>query len=248
MKGFFAALQFLTVLPVPGNLGGGEKTLARSIPYFPLVGLMIGLIAAAFDYAIGQALPLLPASALTVVILIALNGGLHMDGLADTADGFFSARPREKMMDIMRDSRIGVMGVLAVVSVMLLKITLLAIIFTPSRWIVILLMPLAGRAAIVTLMTALPYARPDGGLATLFTGNHSWLHVFWAWALFIAVAGLLAKEIGLAGALLALVITACFVRYSYGKIGGYTGDTLGAACELVEVTPLLAAVIYYHQG
>ena len=248
MKGFFAAMQFLTILPVPSSLSGGEKTLARSIFYFPLVGLMIGLIAAAFDYAVCRALPILPASVLTIVILIALTGGLHMDGLADTADGFFSARPREKMMDIMRDSRIGVMGVLAVVSVMLLKITLLTIIFSPLRWIVILLMPLAGRSAIVTLMTALPYARLEGGLATLFTGNHSWLHVLWTWALFIAVAGLLAKEIGLAGALLALVITAFCGRFNYGKIGGYTGDTLGAACELAEIAPLLAAVIYYHQG
>ena len=171
-----------------------------------------------------------------------------MDGLAEKADCFFSARPREKMMAIMRDSRIGVMGVLAVVSVMLLKITLLTIISSPLRWIVILLMPLAGRSAIVTLMTALPYARPEGGLATLFTGNHSWLNVLWTWVLLIAVAGLLAKEIGLAGALLALVITAFCCRYNYGKIGGYTGDTLGAACELAEIAPLLAAVIYYHQG
>ena len=247
MKGFFAAMRFLTILPIPDSLSGGEKTLARSISYFPLAGLMIGLIAAAFDYAACRALPLLPASVLTVVILIALTGGLHMDGLADTADGFFSARPRERMMEIMRDSRIGVMGVLAVVSVMLLKITLLTIISSPLRWIVILLMPLAGRSAIVTLMTALPYARPEGGLATLFTGNHSWLHVLWTWVLLIAVAGLHAKEIGLVGALLALAITAFCCRYSYGKIGGYTGDTLGAACELAEIAPLLAAVIY-HQG
>ena len=115
MKGFFAAMRFLTILPIPDSLSGGEKTLARSISYFPLAGLMIGLIAAAFDYAACRALPLLPASVLTVVILIALTGGLHMDGLADTADGFFSARPREWMMDILRDSRIGVLGVLAVI-------------------------------------------------------------------------------------------------------------------------------------
>jgi adenosylcobinamide-GDP ribazoletransferase len=248
MKGFFAAVKFLTILPVPDRLSGGEKTLARSIAYFPLVGLMIGLITAAFDFTIGMTLPPLPASVITVIILIALSGGLHMDGLADTADGFFSARPREKMMDIMRDSRIGVMGVLAVLSVMLLKITLLSILITPSRWTVILLMPLAGRTAIVTLMTALPYARPGGGLATLFTANHSWLHVVLAWVLFVIVAGLLAKEIGIASALLALVITAFFVRYNYMKIGGYTGDTLGAACELAEIAPLLTATIYYYHG
>jgi adenosylcobinamide-GDP ribazoletransferase len=247
MKRFFAAIKFLTILPVPGGWSGDEKSLARSVPYFPLVGLLIGLIAAAFDYAIGRALPLLPASTLTVIILICLTGGLHMDGLADTADGFFSARPRNKMMDIMRDSRIGVMGVLAVVFVVLLKVTLLVNIPGPTRWGLILIMPLTGRAAIVALMTALPYARPEGGLATLFTGCRSWLHCLWAWGLLFAVSGWLAQGLGLAAAVLALVITALFILYNRGKLGGYTGDTLGAVCELVEIAPLLVAVIYYHQ-
>jgi adenosylcobinamide-GDP ribazoletransferase len=248
MKGFFAAIKFLTVLPVPGGWGGDEKTLARSVPYFPLAGLLIGLLAAGFDYAVGRALPPLPASALTIFVLICLTGGLHMDGLADTADGFFSARPRNKMMEIMRDSRIGVMGVLAVVFVVLLKVTLLTFILTSSsRWTIILIMPLAGRAAMVTLMNALPYARPEGGLATLFAGSRSWLHCLWAWGLMFAVAGWLAKGVGLAAVFLALVITALFALYNRGKIGGYTGDTLGAVCELAEIAPLLSAVIYYHQ-
>lgn len=247
MKEFFAAIKFLTVLPVPGGWSGDEKTLARSVPYFPLVGLLIGLLAAGFDYTIGQILPLLPASTLTVIFLIGLTGGLHMDGLADTADGFFSARPRDKMMEIMRDSRIGVMGVLAVVSVVLLKVTLLTVVLTSSRWVVILIMPLAGRAAIIALMTALPYARPEGGLATLFAGSRSWLHVLWAWGLLFAVSGWLAQGLGLAAVFLALVITALFVLCNRSKIGGYTGDTLGAVCELAEITTLLAAVIHYHQ-
>ncbi len=248
MKGFFAAIKFLTILPVPRGLGGDEKTLARSVPYFPLVGLLIGLIAAAFDYTICQALPLMPASTLTVIILICLTGGLHMDGLADTADGFFSARPRDKMMDIMRDSRIGVMGVLTVMFVVLLKITLLVNISGTTRWSLILIMPLAGRAAIIALMAALPYARPEGGLATLFTGSRSWLHVLWAWGVLFAVAGGLAQWIGLAATILALIISVAFVLYNRSKIGGYTGDTLGAVCELAETAPLLAAVVFYHLG
>jgi adenosylcobinamide-GDP ribazoletransferase len=246
MKRFFAAIRFLTILPVPNGWSGDEKTLARSIFFFPLVGLAIGLIAAAFDYAIGQALPLLPASVLTILVLIGLSGGLHMDGLADAADGFFSARPRAKMMEIMRDSRIGVMGVLAVMFVVLLKVTLLAAILTSSRWVLILLMPLAGRAAVVLLMTALPYARPEGGLATLFAGSRSWLHGLWAWGLMFVLSGWLAQGLGLAAAILALVLTALFILYNRSKIGGFTGDTLGAVCELAEMAPLLAAVVYYH--
>jgi adenosylcobinamide-GDP ribazoletransferase len=244
MKRFFAAMRFLTILPVPAGWAGDEKTLAHSVPCFPLVGLLIGLIAAGFDYAVGLALPVLPASALTVMLLICLTGGLHMDGLADTADGFFSARPRDKMMEIMRDSRIGVMGVLAVVFAVLLKVTLLANLSAPSRWAVVLLMPLAGRAAVVQIMTTLPYARPEGGLVSLFAGGRSRRHCFWAWGLLFAVAGWLVQGIGLAAAALALMITALFMLYSRGKIGGHTGDTLGAACELAEIAPLLAAAMY----
>jgi adenosylcobinamide-GDP ribazoletransferase len=150
------------------------------------------------------------------------------------------------MMEIMRDSRTGVMGVLAVVFVVLLKVTLLTTFFTSSRWAIILIMPLAGRAAMVTLMTALPYARPEGGLATLFAGSRSWLHVLWAWGLLFAVSGGLAQGLGLAAAILALVITALFILYNRCKLGGYTGDTLGAVCELAEIAPLLVGVIYYH--
>jgi adenosylcobinamide-GDP ribazoletransferase len=245
MKRFFAAIRFLTILPVPDAWSGNEKTLARSVFFFPLVGLVIGLIAAGLDYAFGRALPLLPASALTILVLIGLSGGLHMDGLADTADGFFSARPRNKMMEIMRDSRIGVMGVLAVVFVVLLKVTLLAVVFTPSRWAVILLMPLAGRAAVVLMMTALPYARPEGGLATLFADSRSRLTCLWSWGLLFAISVWLAPDVGLAGALLALLSTALFAVYNRKKIGGYTGDTLGAACELAETATLLAVVMYY---
>lgn len=247
MTRFFAAIKFLTILPVPGGWSGDEKTLARSVPCFPLVGLVIGLIAAAFDYAVGQILPPLPASTLTVLVLICLPGGMHMDGLADTADGFFSARPRDKMMEIMRDSRIGVMGVLAVAFVVLLKITLLVNISGASRWVLILIMPLAGRAAIVALMTALPYVRPEGGLATLFAGSRSWLRCLWAWGALFAVAGGLAQWTGIAAAIVALVITALFILYNRSKLGGYTGDTLGAVCELAEIAPLLAAVTYYHR-
>lgn len=244
MKSFFAAIRFLTILPVPAAWCGEDKTLGKSVPFFPLVGLFIGIIAAAFDYAYSQILPPLPASVLTITILTGLSGGLHMDGLADTADGFFSARSRDRMMEIMRDSRTGVMGVLAVVTVVLLKVSLLASAFEASRWVVILLMPIAGRSAIVSLMTALPYARPAGGLATLFAQYRSWLNVSWSWGLLFVIAGWQAQEVGLAGALLAFLFAMIFVRYNRSKIGGYTGDTLGAVCEMAEIAPLLAAVLY----
>ncbi len=159
MKPFFAALQFLTIIPLPKRLAGETEDLEKSVPFFPLVGLFIGLLAAGFDQLAGSHLPPFAASVLVVILLVGISGGLHMDGLADTADGFLSARPREKMLEIMRDSRTGVMGTIAVVFVILLKIAVLNPIPLDLRWKAILLMPLAGRIAMVLMMTFLPYVR-----------------------------------------------------------------------------------------
>jgi len=248
MKPFFAAIQFLTILPVPAALTGNGRALERSVHFFPVVGLLIGMAAAGFDLAISRLLPPLPASACTVILLVVLSGGLHMDGLADTADGFFSARPREKMLEIMRDSRTGVMGVIAVLAVLILKITLLTAVLPEWRWRFILLMPLAGRSAIVTLMTALPYVRQEGGLATLFNKNRSWLSVLWTWGLMMMAGWWSAREIGLAILIFSVVTAILFALYSSRKIGGFTGDTLGAGCELTEIAPLLVGAICHHAG
>ena len=123
MRPLLAAIQFLTVIPFPKSFTGGEKELARCMPFFPVVGLLIGIIIAAFDHVMGLIFPPLPANVMTVIAMTVISGGLHMDGLADTADGFFSARPRERVLEIMRDSRTGVMGVLAVVFVIVLKVS-----------------------------------------------------------------------------------------------------------------------------
>ena len=145
MKAFFAALQFLTVLRVPLRFQGAGVDLERCAPFFPLVGLLVGALAALFDFLVSQILPSAIASTLTVLILVKLTGGLHMDGLADTADGFFSARDRETILAIMRDSRIGTMGVMAIVFVILIKVGALTTLELPRRTALILLAPVAGQ-------------------------------------------------------------------------------------------------------
>jgi adenosylcobinamide-GDP ribazoletransferase len=185
-----AAIQFLTVIPFPKSFTGGEKELEKCMPFFPVVGLLIDIIIAAFDHVMGFMLPLLPASVMTAIAMTAISGGLHMDGLADTADGFFSARPRERILEIMRDSRTGVMGVLAVVFVIVLKVSVLISLPPPFRPGIIVLMPLAGRCSFVVMMTALPYVRREGGLATAFGVGKSWLNVLWTSAFLLAAGWL----------------------------------------------------------
>ena len=242
IRPLLTAIQFLTVIPFPKSFTGGEKELEKCMPFFPVVGLLIGIIIAAFDHVVGLIFPPLPASVMTVIAMTAISGGLHMDGLADTADGFFSARPRERVLEIMRDSRTGVMGVLAVVFVIVLKVSVLISLFPPLRPGIIVLMPLAGRCSFVVMMTALPYVRREGGLATAFGAGKSWLNVLWASAFLLAAGWLAGHWMGLAASFSALLMAAMFSVYCFRKIGGYTGDTLGAGCEITEIIPAIAAL------
>jgi adenosylcobinamide-GDP ribazoletransferase len=242
MKPLLAAIQFLTVIPFPKSFTGGEKELEKCMPFFPVVGLLIGIIIAAFDHVMGFIFPPLPASVMTVIAMTGISGGLHMDGLADTADGFFSARPRERVLEIMRDSRTGVMGVLGVVFVIVLKVSVLISLFPPLRPGIIVLMPLAGRCSFVVMMTALPYVRREGGLATAFGVGKSWLNVLWTSAFLLAAGWLAGHWMGLAASFSALLMAALFSVYCFRKIGGYTGDTLGAGCEITEIIPAIAAL------
>lgn len=250
MKALLAAISFLTIIPAPCSGRIGERDIEESLPFFPVVGLLIGILVATGDLFISSLLPALPASVLTVLLLLVITGGLHMDGLADTADGIFSVRVRERMLEIMRDSRIGAMGVMAIVFVLALKIAALTSLPVPERSAAIILMPLGGRLAMLFMLTALPYARRDGGLATLFLRRRSWWHPLWG-GIFLAATAWLLSAAGWSATLwagLAVVLTGFFAVllvswYIYRKLGGFTGDTLGAAAEITETLMALAGAV-----
>jgi adenosylcobinamide-GDP ribazoletransferase len=244
MRTWFAALmaafRFLTIFPFPGTIGTDSQDLARSTLFFPVVGLFLGLLAFVAGWLGTFFLPGPVAAVLLVLMLCSFSGGLHADGLADTADGFFSARPRKKILEILRDSRIGAMGVLALIMVLALKITSLAVLDRQSALRAVLLMPLLGRAAIVLTMAMLPYARQEGGLATLFYGRPVRPAALFALALACACCLALLGMYGLVLVMAWLVLIVLFARFCIKKIGGATGDTLGAVCELGEtLVPLL---------
>jgi adenosylcobinamide-GDP ribazoletransferase len=238
MKRFLAAVRFLTVVPIPGSWGTSEEDLAGSVPYFPLVGVLLSVISAAVAWAISlYAPPMLSAMAI-VVVLMAFSGCLHLDGLSDTADGVLSSRPRERMLEIMRDSHTGAMGVIAIVCIVLAKFAATASIPTDLLWRVALLMPLAGRAAIVLHMAMLPYVRPEG-LGKVFCHRRpSWSAVV-SLALLAATAWLVLGTRGLVAAAASVVGALAVAIYIYRKLGGATGDTFGAVCELVEAVPAI---------
>jgi adenosylcobinamide-GDP ribazoletransferase len=247
MKPLFAALQFLTVIPVPASWGGGKDDLARSVWFFPLVGLFLGGLLAALDAGFSSLLPALPASAVVVLASILLTGGFHVDGLADTADGFMSSRPRERILEIMKDSRTGPMGVVAVVSVVVLKVALLSAVTGPLRGPAIVLMAAAGRSAMVMVLALLPYARPEG-LASVFMKSRSLLLAGWGLAFLFGACWFLAGPEGLLAGLAAFAATILAGATSSSKIGGVTGDTLGATCEIVELLPLFTFAAVIQRG
>ena len=233
-------------MPLPRSWAGTEAELAGSAPFFPIVGLLIGALAGAVALGVSQILPPLPGAVLIVIVLAATSGGLHLDGLSDTADGFFSARPRERVLEIMRDSHVGVMGVIAIVAVLSLKMAALTSVPDPMLWRTVLFMPLAGRCALVITMALLPYARPEGGLAAAFWKRRSIPSAIWA-ALVLGLVGYLCLHLaGLIAAAVTVTLVLIFAAYCHGKIRGATGDTLGAACEIAEVASVLTAAAWFH--
>lgn len=240
MKRFLAAIQFLTVLPVSCECS--ERDLGRSTFFFPLIGLLVGGGIVAVNFVLSAVFPPVVVAVLDVIVMLGISGGLHMDGLADTADGFLSSRPRERILEIMKDSRTGAMGVMAIVCVLGLKTAALASVPANLRWPTLLLMPLAGRCAIVLEMAALPYARPGGGTGAVFAANKSRQDSPWAVLLLTAAAICVLGWRGLIAAAVVVAVTLGFSRWCQRAIGGFTGDTLGAACELAELAPALVAV------
>jgi adenosylcobinamide-GDP ribazoletransferase len=232
------ALRFLTIIPVPGMPPAAEASIGRAIPLFPLAGLVLGALLAACGLALGA---LWGGGVRAVGLVVAwgvITAGLHLDGLSDTFDGVMSWRSRERKLEIMRDSRIGAMGALALAAVLGLKVALLA--GAGEGWLqAILLAPVLGRWADVYGIVAFPPAR-EGGLGRAF---HSMLAprdiaIASGSALLLALA--VAGPRGLVALLLVWLAAHLLGRWWTRDLGGLTGDTYGALCEIGEVVALAA--------
>jgi adenosylcobinamide-GDP ribazoletransferase len=244
MRHLLIAIQFLTIFPVSVE-HEGEDDFARAVPYFPVVGSLAGLSAAIIAAVALWAFDPLTASVVTIAFLCALSGALHMDGLADTCDGFLSARPREKKLIIMQDSCSGVMGVVGILFLVLLKVSLLYSLAAQPRLFVVVsfCMPLAGRVSQVVLMSLLPYAR-ETGLGLLFWESEKPRARYALGALMgvVLLLGAFTSEVAALDALLLgvwiLAVCVLFSHWCMRAIGGGTGDTLGAITEIAELATL----------
>ncbi len=246
---FLAALRFLTIIPVSWRAESDGRNFADGLFYFPLIGLVIGGLCAFSTGMLGLFLPHTLVVFSGIVMLAGFSGFLHVDGLADTADGLLSSRSREEKLVIMRDSRTGVMGVVAILAVLGGKFAALSALPNGMLLPALLLMPIAGRCAIVISMAMLSYARPEGGLGRLFYSAET-MRAAWFCTSFTGVLLCLSvvfSEISWKTAvLLVLVLTATlllFVRWCRQSLGGATGDTLGAICEISELMTAVSFTI-----
>lgn len=236
MKPFFLALQFLTRLPAPAMADIRPVDWGRAVLFFPLVGLLIGGILAGLQALLSGSDPLLQAALLTLA-WVALTGGLHLDGLADCADAWVGGHgDRDKTLAIMKDPASGPMGVAAVVLALLVKFAALAALVKGHAALALLVAPALGRTALPALLRTSAYARP-GGLGEAMARA---LPRKSAMAL-VALTLLLVLAAGAwKGASAAAVIFVLVRRAAVSRLGGVTGDVLGAAVELTEAAVLVA--------
>ena len=253
MESFLIGLQFLTRIFVVKQSVWTEKSFGESVKYFPAVGAVLGVFYAAIICAVSLLnLPLF-TGAVGFALMIILTGGIHCDGLMDSADGLFSGREREKILLIMKDSRAGSFGVVSLVLVAAIEISALAELAKFSTaWLcaAIYSAPIIGRLMMVVTIGAFPYARPEG-MGKAFAKFTTRRTIFFATseAILFLVPLTLISEIfffsACAASLVALIVTIRFARFSTKKIGGVTGDIYGAVTMLAEMFALIIFVIFY---
>ena len=256
MDTLILTLQLFTSLPLNKGVEVSDERLIRSVALWPAAGIVIALFEALIFGAAVHILPVSLAAAMALLGELWMTRGFHLDGLCDTADAYFSSRSRERMLEIMKDSHIGTFGVVAAISDLAFKYLLITASKTPL--FLILGAPVAGKMVQGLCMYKANYPR-ERGLGKSYIGRIP-LHiavisaVFGAsWIIVSLFIGIICPGIGsrttVAIWILFLVLSLCFVlawlfrRRMEKAIGGMTGDTLGAASELIEIFYMLLIVV-----
>ena len=243
---FLAALKFLTIIPLPWRREASPEELEGSIGYFPVIGLIIGLILAGLNWLLSLFLPSAVVNGLLIVSMVVISGALHLDGFVDTCDGIAGHKTVEERWRVMHDSRAGAFGIVGVFLLLLVKYVSLSSVPENLLMVTLVLMPVVSRWAMVYTVFAYPYARP-AGLGKVFKQGASWQGFTTATVITLAVAIGLARLAnityfylaGLAIMLAIWVIVVAMATYLKRKFAGLTGDTYGAINEVAEVCVLI---------
>ena len=244
MTPFLIALQFLTTFPIQLKAMPSKQQNGQSLLFYPIIGLLIGGILALTAFTL-QSLALILLSSMVLVLWIWLTGGLHLDGLADTADAWVGGfGDKERTLKIMKGPTCGPIGVLSLVIICLLKWSAIYVLLQQQSYFALILFPVLGRLAPLFLFLTTEYVREKG------LGSSIAEFIPRTWALIIFVLCLCASlYFGWVGviSLIVFIITLTYLRFKFiQRIGGVTGDTIGASIEISELSSLMAFVIGLH--
>lgn len=239
LNDFFTGLQFLSRIRIVKQTEWSEESFGRSVRYFPLVGAIMGAIMAGLYLLAAPYLPRHLLAVLLIILEIGLSGGLHCDGFMDTADGIFSGRSRERMLEIMKDSRVGSNGVVAFCLLVLVKWSVYLDMSAGVFATALFLAPVISRFCMVVGITIYPYARPEGiGKAFAeYAGKPALYISCFITVLLTAVCG----QIAIAALFVAVLFTRLLAGYITGILGGLTGDVYGA---ITETTALVVVLVF----
>jgi len=239
MRNLRTAFGLLTTLPVglPGGWKPGDS--GRAAFWYPVVGLAVGGLVWLVWFGLSLIFPALVASVLALAIWVGLTGGLHLDGLADCCDGLPGSASRERRLEIMKDPYLGAFGVVGLFFVLMLKAAALGLMPSSSGLSIVLAATLS--RWLLLPASRLPQARP-GGMGADFAAGLQTGPIFFAAILPIGIAFLLGMQ-GLVAVLAALIAAAAVLGLAWKRIGGVTGDVLGALVEVTETAVLLVFTI-----
>jgi len=229
MRGLISAIRFMTILPLGKSDIFDPKEMAQ---FFPMVGIIVGVLAAAFDKAVSDLWSKPVVSLLDVIFLLVVTGAFHVDGLGDAADGLLGLRTREKALAIMKDSRIGAMGLVAIVCGLSIKWAGIASL-EADRHLLLIIVPAYARGAQLFGIRFLDYGRPDGGTGSGLFGSTLKLSAFWGLLIPVALSLLLGWR-GLWLNTVFVIMTGALLLYYKKRMGCITGDMLGAMTEITE--------------
>jgi adenosylcobinamide-GDP ribazoletransferase len=238
--GWISAIQFLTIIP----LGKRAFDARAALPYFPVCGLGIGCVVLFVDWVAGRFWPPAVVALCDVLTLIIISGSLHLDGLADTGDGLYGHRSTTTILAIMKDSRIGAMGLVAVLCCLAAKWAgISSMEMNRSLWL--LLVPAYSRGAVLIAIKSMPYGRPGGGTGHDFFEPPLEAADFWALALLAAGSLAMGWDALKINVGFVLIVSATLAWYR-SKLGTLTGDMLGALIEVTEAGLLMIAAAQWR--
>jgi adenosylcobinamide-GDP ribazoletransferase len=244
LKGFLLQMQFLTRAPLPVHIEFNDRAFARGVVFAPLIGLCIGGISAGAYILVGLLENRTLAVLAGLVAEIAASGGLHLDGLADTCDGLFSNRDRDGMLAIMKDSRLGTNGAIALIILVLLKYVMLLSIPDAQFIACLLVMPALSRMAIAWIAGISAYAGKDKrSVACGLIKNTGAGEIAGATAASLIIGALIINSAVAPLAAAIILFSFLVMIYTRKKIGGITGDIIGAVVESSEIVFLFGILV-----